>query len=52
MKKPVHQTQDDLDVPSCVAKAEDYDYEADNGHDQDNLTGDEPASEDLLELGT
>ena len=46
------QTRDDLDVPSCVAKAEDYDYEADNGHDQDNLTGDEPASEVLLDLGT
>ena len=35
------QTRDYLDVPSCVAVVEDYDYEADNGHDQDNFTGDE-----------
>ena len=46
------QTRDDLDVPSCVAVVEDYDYEADNGHDQDNLTGDEQASEDLPEIGS
>ena len=39
------QTRDDLDVPSCVAVVEDYDYEADKGHDQDNLTGDEQGSE-------
>ena len=44
------QTRDDLNVPSCVAVVEDYDYEADN--DQDNLTGDEQASEDLHEIGT
>ena len=31
---------------------EDYDYEADTGHDQDNLTGDEQSSEDLPEIGT
>ena len=30
------QTPDDLNLPSCVAVVEDYDYEADN--DQDNLT--------------
>ena len=30
------QKPDDLNVPSCVAVVEDYDYEADN--DQDNLT--------------
>ena len=46
------QTRDDLNVPSCVAVVKDYDYEADKGHDQDNLTGDEQASEDLLELST
>ena len=46
------QMRDDLDVPSCVAVVEDYDYEADKGHDQDNLTGDEQASEDLPEIGT
>ncbi|KAK3732965.1 hypothetical protein RRG08_002574 [Elysia crispata] len=28
------------------------DYEADKGHDQDNLTGDEQGSEDLPEIGT
>ncbi|KAK3750491.1 hypothetical protein RRG08_053861 [Elysia crispata] len=43
-------TRDDLNVPSCVAVVEDYDYEADKGHDQDNLTGDEQASVDLPEL--
>ena len=42
--------RDDLDVPSCVAIVEDYDYEADKGHDQGNLTGDEQASEDLPEI--
>ena len=31
---------------------EDYDYESDNGHDQDDLTDDEQASEDLPEIGT
>ena len=46
------QTRDDLDIPSCVAVVEDYDYEANNGHDQDNLTGDEQASEDLSEIIT
>ena len=46
------QTRDDLDIPSCVAVVEDYDYEANNGHDQDNLTGDEQASEDLCEIIT
>ena len=46
------QTRDDLNVPSCVAVVEDYDYEADNGHDQDNLTGDEQASVDLPEIGS
>ncbi|KAK3785125.1 hypothetical protein RRG08_021925 [Elysia crispata] len=45
-----NQTRDDLNVPSCVAVVEDYDYEADNG--QDNLTGDEQGSEDLPEIGT
>ena len=30
-----------------MAVVEDYDYEADKGHDQDNLTGDKQASEDL-----
>ena len=44
------QTQDDLNVPSSVAVVEDYDYEAEN--DQDNLTADEQASEDLPEIGT
>ena len=34
------QTRDDPEVPSCVAVVEDYDYEADRGHVQDNLTGD------------
>ena len=42
------------DYPSssqiCYTVVEDYDYEADN--DQDNLTGDEQASEDLPEIGT
>ena len=46
------QTRDDLDFPSCVAVVEDYDYEANEGHDQDNLTGDEQGSEDLPEIGT
>ena len=46
------QTKDDLNVPSCVAVVEDYDYEANNRHDQDNLTDDEQASEDLPEIGT
>ena len=46
------QTRDDLNVPSCVAVVEDYDYEENNGHDQDNLTGDVQASEDLPEIGT
>ena len=46
------QTRDDLNVPSCVAVVEDYDYEANNRHDQDNLTDDEQASEDLPEIGT
>ena len=31
---------------------EDCNYEADNGYNQDILTGDEPASEDLPEIGT
>ncbi|RUS68768.1 hypothetical protein EGW08_023471 [Elysia chlorotica] len=44
------QTRDDLNVPSCVAVVEDYDYEADNG--QDNLVDDEQGSEDLPEIGT
>ena len=44
------QTRDDLNVPSCVAVVEDYDYKADNG--QDNLAGDEQGSEDLPEIGT
>ena len=44
------QTRDDLNVPSCVAVVEDYDYEADNG--QDNHAGDEQGSEDLPEIGT
>ena len=44
------QTRDDLNVPSCVAVIEDYDYEAVN--DQDNLTGDEQGSEDLPEIST
>ncbi|KAK3758655.1 hypothetical protein RRG08_061098 [Elysia crispata] len=44
------QTRDDLNVPSCVAEVEDYDYDADNG--QDNLTGDEQGSEDLPEICT
>ena len=35
-----------------MAVVEDYDYEANNGHDQDKLTGDEQASEDLPEIGT
>ena len=35
-----------------MAVVEDYYYEADKGHDQDNLTGDEQASEDLPEIGT
>ena len=35
-----------------MAVVEDYDYETDKGHDQDNLTGDEQASEDLPEIGT
>ena len=47
-----NQTRNDLDVPSCVAVVEDYDYEADKGHDQDNFTGDEQASENLPEIGT
>ena len=42
--------RDDLNVPSCVAVVEDY--EVDNGFDQDILTGDEPASKDLPEVGT
>ena len=46
------QTRDDLNVPSCVAVVEDYDYEADKGHDQDNLACDERGSEDLPEIGT
>ena len=46
------QTRDDPDVPSCVAVVEDYDYEADKGHVQDNLAGDEQGSEDLPEIGT
>ena len=50
--KVSRQTRDDLNVRSCVAVVEDYDYEADNGYDQDNLTGDEQASEDLPEIGT
>ena len=37
------QTRDDLNVPSCVTVVEDYDYEAKNGHDQDNLTDYEQA---------
>ena len=44
------QTRDDPDVPSCVAVVEDY--EADKGHVQDNLAGDEQGSEDLPEIGT
>ena len=35
------QTRNDLNVPSCVTMVEDYHYEANNGHDQDNFTGDE-----------
>ena len=35
-----------------MAVVEDYDYEADKGHDQDNFTGDEQASEDLPKIGT
>ena len=35
-----------------MAVVEDYDCEADKRHDQDNLTGDEQASEDLPEIGT
>ena len=35
-----------------MAVVEDYDYEADKGHDQDNLTGAEPACEDLPQIGT
>ena len=46
------QTRDDPDVPSCEAVIKDYDYEADRGHVQDNLTGDEQGSEDLPEIGT
>ena len=46
------QTRDDLDVPSCVTVVEDYDYEANSGHDQDNLTGAEQASEDIPEIST
>ena len=46
------QTRDDLDVPSCVAVVENYDYEADRGHDQDNLTCDGQGSEDLPEIDT
>ena len=46
------QARNDLNVPSCVPVVEDYDYEADKGHDQDNLNGDEHASEDLPEIGT
>ena len=46
------QIRDDLNVPSCVAVVEDYGYEADNGHLQDILTGDEPASEDLPKICT
>ena len=46
------QTRDDLNVPSCVAVVEDYDCKASKGHDQDNLTGDEQASEDLPEIGS
>ncbi|RUS77523.1 hypothetical protein EGW08_014707 [Elysia chlorotica] len=42
--------RDDLDVPSCVAVVEDYDYDADN--DQDNPADDEQGSEDLPEIGT
>ena len=47
-----NQTRDNPDVPSCVAVVEDYDYKADKGHDQDNLTSDEQDSEDLPEIGT
>ena len=46
------QMRDDLNVPSCVTVVEDYDYEADKGHVQDNLAGDEQGSEDLPEIGT
>ena len=46
------QRRDDLDLPSCVTVVEDYDYDPNNGHDQDNLIGDEQASEDLPEIGT
>ena len=46
------QMRDYLNVPSCVAVVEDYDYEADNGHYQDVLAGDEQDSEDLPEIGT
>ena len=45
------QMRDYLNVQPCKAVVEDYDYEANNGHDQDNLTGDEQASEDLPEIG-
>ncbi|RUS74830.1 hypothetical protein EGW08_017387 [Elysia chlorotica] len=42
--------RDDLNVPSCVAVVEDYDYDADN--DQDNPADGEQGSEDLPEIGT
>ncbi|RUS68513.1 hypothetical protein EGW08_023725 [Elysia chlorotica] len=42
--------RDDLNVPSCVAVVEDYDYDADN--DQNNPADDEQGSEDLPEIGT
>ena len=44
------QTRGDVNVPSCVAVVEDC--KADNKHNQENLTGDEPASEDLPEIDT
>ncbi|RUS72103.1 hypothetical protein EGW08_020129 [Elysia chlorotica] len=42
--------RDDLNVPSCVAVVEDYDYDADN--DQNNPADDEQGSEDLPKIGT
>ena len=44
------QSRDDLNVPSCMAVVEDYNYEADNGYC--HLTAYEQVSEDLPEIGT
>ena len=46
------QTRDDLKVLSCVAVIEDHDYEPNDGHYQDILTGNKSAFEDLPEICT